>query len=114
MRISSDTSDPGHVPDFADWMVLFHGVPQSADTGRRIVTADEATGLIVFNRLDKDGTPEREWIAGEYRPKRHEERGRVFVMRRLDKDAPGVEPVMPPCDTEPEEDDGSRWELVGV
>jgi hypothetical protein len=113
MRISADPRDPGHVADAADWLVLFDGVPQDGTTGRIIVTADEATGLIVYERRGPDGMLEIEWIGGEQCFKRFEERGKVFIMRRLDKGAPGLEPVMPPCDTEKADEDEPEGFMFG-
>lgn len=89
MPISVKHDDPGDREDASLWVVLFNGEPEGWETGRAVVTADEAEGLIVYYRRNDQGEFEIErGPDGMSQPKEYEERGRVFLYRRMDSPPP--------------------------
>jgi hypothetical protein len=56
MRISIRREDPGFISNFDRVVVFFNGAPQSRETGRDVITADEDRGEILYYAF-RDGKP---------------------------------------------------------
>lgn len=56
MRISLRREDPGFTADFNHLTVFFNGQPQSRETGREVITADEDRGEVLYYAY-RDGRP---------------------------------------------------------
>ena len=56
MRISIRREDPGFISNFDRVVVFFNGTPQSRETGRDVITADEDRGEILYYAF-RDGKP---------------------------------------------------------